>query len=214
MLYDCCWWWTGPNRNPVLNSNVGFFFSDKIWGRTHVWKNSFSSFFGFPPFPCFSSTDSPLTWPAQNSAGSSLLLLICLPIQLLLQVTYLTQKIHFFRQPRTRRTIEQQISVIVNSETNLTFNLLAPAGVLGIIPFEKIFWEKRQSTFRKGLTINEALENFLLWDNVEIFWWLFAINWLKSILIAALWRKFPLLPIKKKRRWSSSGSLHPAGGSN
>ena len=152
--------------------------------------------------------------PAQNSPGCWLLLLICLPIQLLLQVTYLTQKIHFFRQPRTRRTIEQQISVIVNSETNLTFNLLAPAGVLGIIPFEKIFWEKRPSTFRKGLTINEALENFLLWDNVEIFWWLFAINWLKSILIAALWRKFPLLPIKKKRRWSSSGSLHPAGGSN
>ena len=65
--------------------------------------------------------------PAQNSPGCWLLLLICLPIQLLLQVTYLTQKIHFFRQPRTRRTIEQQISVIVNSETNLTFNLLAQA---------------------------------------------------------------------------------------
>ena len=134
-----------------------FLFGQNLRADTYVEKK-FSSFFGFPPFPCFSSTDSPLTWPAQNSAGSSLLLLICLPIQLLLQVTYLTQKIHFFRQPRTRRTIEQQISVIVNSETNLTFNLLAPAGDLGIIPFEKIFWEKRASTFRKGLTINEALE--------------------------------------------------------
>ena len=118
---------TGPNRIPVLNSNVGFFlFGQNLRADTYVEKY-FSSFFGFPPFPCFSSTDSPLTWPAQNSPGSSLLLLICLPIQLLLQVTYLTQKIHFFRQLRTQRTIEQQISVIVNFETNLTFNLLAQA---------------------------------------------------------------------------------------
>ena len=79
----------------------------------------------FPFHRRFFAADPPRR-PAQNSPRSQLLLLICLPIQLLLQVTYLTQKIHFFRQLRTQRTIEQQISVIVNFETNLTFNLFAP----------------------------------------------------------------------------------------
>ena len=104
----------------------------------------------FHPFGFFHYTeDSLLTRgrPAQNSPASPLLLLICLPIQLLLQVTYLTQKIHFFRQPGTPPTIEQQISVIVNSETNLTFNLLAPTRDLktnhlhrSIVPHKSLYY--------------------------------------------------------------------------
>ena len=118
--------------------------------------------------PFFHSTKgslllTPPRRPAQNSPRSQLLLLICLPIQLLLQVTYLTQKIHFFRQLRTQRTIEQQISVIVNFETNLTFNLFAPTRDL-----EQICWPMQEPTiYGSTKEVYTASQNWIFCPSVH-----------------------------------------------